>query len=133
MITNIRMQLFEALLNIVTAVSESGRGKIAECFVVYWSILVSNITRFNICNTKNVLCGNFHFKNLPLPGLAWSVVPSSDSCGQPAVALCPGFWGSGSLLPLLTQHLDSCGAVKLREKFDIILSSSSTTLTITVI
>ena len=42
-------------LNIVTAVSESGRGKIAECFVVYWSILVSNITRFNICNTKNVL------------------------------------------------------------------------------
>ena len=32
------------------------------CFL-YWSILVSNIT-FNICNTKNVLCGNFLLKNL---------------------------------------------------------------------
>ena len=69
-------------LNIVTAVSESGRGKIAECFAVYWSILVSNITRFNICNTKNVLCGNFLLKNLSqdcfapcgLAGLARTVI-----------------------------------------------------------
>lgn len=35
-----------------------------EFMFPYWSILIVPNNTFNICNTKNVLCGNFLFKNL---------------------------------------------------------------------